>query len=184
MSRFRKGHRPVTPAGGARAVPAGGGRQPHQETAVERREAPRARSRRSSRGDCSVARAAPEARAGGNIRPRGAAHDPGASRRSTPASVRGASCNASAKLGRARVARTDLLVLHRESGGGGPRVSAVEGAFDSPLHFRRKRFVEARAPSTALRAVPLPPLFAGEDERIIPPPASTRAAARARGKPG
>jgi len=29
-----------------------------------------------------VARAAPEARAGGNIRPRGAAHDPGASRRS------------------------------------------------------------------------------------------------------
>jgi hypothetical protein len=29
-----------------------------------------------------VARAAPGARAGGNIRPRGAAHDPGASRRS------------------------------------------------------------------------------------------------------
>src|SRR5271154_1839466 len=31
----------------------------------------------------SVARATPEAWAGGNIRPRGVAHDPGASRRST-----------------------------------------------------------------------------------------------------
>jgi len=30
-----------------------------------------------------VARATPEAWAGGNIRPRGVAHDPGASRRST-----------------------------------------------------------------------------------------------------
>jgi hypothetical protein len=36
-----------------------------------------------------VARAAPEARASGNIRPRGAAHDLGASRRSTPFAYRG-----------------------------------------------------------------------------------------------
>jgi hypothetical protein len=57
---------------------------PGQETAVERREAPRARSRRFSRGYRPVARAAPEARASGDIRPRGAAHDLGASRRSTP----------------------------------------------------------------------------------------------------
>ena len=49
---------------------------------VERREAQRARSRRFAQADCSVARATPEARAGGNIRPRGVAHDPGASRRS------------------------------------------------------------------------------------------------------
>jgi hypothetical protein len=36
------------------------------------------------------------------------------------------------------------------------RSKVVEGASDSMFHFRRKRFVEARAPSTALRAVPLP----------------------------
>jgi hypothetical protein len=50
---------------------------------VERREAQRARSRRYAQADRSVARATPEAWAGGNIRPRGVAHDPGASRRST-----------------------------------------------------------------------------------------------------
>jgi len=43
---------------------------------VERREAQRARSRRFAQADCSVARATPEARAGGNIRPRGVAHGP------------------------------------------------------------------------------------------------------------
>ena len=43
---------------------------------VERREAQRARSRRFAQADCSVARATPEAWAGGNIRPRGVAHDP------------------------------------------------------------------------------------------------------------
>ena len=46
---------------------------------VERREAQRARSRRFAQADRSVARATPEAWAGGNIRPRGVAHDPGAS---------------------------------------------------------------------------------------------------------
>jgi hypothetical protein len=51
---------------------------------VERREAQRARSRRFAQAERSVARATPEAWAGGNIRPRGVAHDPGASRRSTP----------------------------------------------------------------------------------------------------
>jgi hypothetical protein len=50
---------------------------------VERREAQRARSRRFAQADRSVARATPEAWADGNIRPRGVAHDPGASRRST-----------------------------------------------------------------------------------------------------
>jgi len=50
---------------------------------VERREAQRARSRRFAQADRSVARATPEAWAVGNIRPRGVAHDPGASRRST-----------------------------------------------------------------------------------------------------
>ena len=54
---------------------------------VERREAQRARSRRFAQADCSVARATPEARAGGNIRPRGVAHDPGASRRSTTIAI-------------------------------------------------------------------------------------------------
>ena len=43
---------------------------------VERREAQRARSRRSSQGDWSVARATPEARASGNVRPRGVATTP------------------------------------------------------------------------------------------------------------
>jgi hypothetical protein len=43
---------------------------------VERREAQRARSRRFAQANCSVARATPEAWAGGNIRPRGVAHDP------------------------------------------------------------------------------------------------------------
>ena len=43
---------------------------------VERQEAQRARSRRFAQADCSVARATPEAWAGGNIRPRGVAHDP------------------------------------------------------------------------------------------------------------
>ncbi len=84
-----------------------GGRQPRPRTAmvVERREAQRARSRRFAQADCSVARATPEAWAGGNIRPRGVAHDPGASRRSTR-TVSGFSCEwlfvnlALAKLGR------------------------------------------------------------------------------------
>ena len=63
----------------------GGGRQPRRRTAmvVERREAQRARSRRFAQAERSVARATPEAWAGGNIRPRGVALDPGASRRST-----------------------------------------------------------------------------------------------------
>src|SRR5580704_4323610 len=90
-----------------------GGRQPRPRTAmvVERREAQRARSRRFAQADCSVARATPEAWAGGNIRPRGVAHDPGASRRSTR-TVSGFSCEwlfvnlALAKLGRTGVART------------------------------------------------------------------------------
>jgi len=43
---------------------------------VERREAQRARSRRFAQADRSVARATPEAWPGGNIRPRGVAHDP------------------------------------------------------------------------------------------------------------
>ena len=62
------------PTDGASAVskPRRAGR-PGEETAVERREAQRARSRRFAQADCPVARAAPEARASGNIRPRGAA---------------------------------------------------------------------------------------------------------------
>ncbi len=104
---FLEGRQPLTPAGGARAVPAGGGRQPLARAAVERREAPRARSRRFAQADRSVARATPEARAGGNIRPRGVAHDPGASRRSTPLRS-GFRERGLAKLGRKqkRVART------------------------------------------------------------------------------
>src|SRR5580700_9378096 len=86
-----------------------GGRQPRRGTAmvVERREAQRARSRRFAQAERSVARATPEAWAGGNIRPRGVAHDPGASRRSTR-NARGFSCEwlfvnlALAKLGRSR----------------------------------------------------------------------------------
>src|SRR5579862_4157613 len=42
------------------------------------------------------------------------------------------------------------LLLHPppRSGGGGPRVGAVEGAPASSFHFRRKSYVESRAPST------------------------------------
>src|SRR5580700_8600644 len=98
-----------------------GGRQPRRRTAmvVERREAQRARSRRFAQADCSVARATPEAWAGGNIRPRGVAHDPGASRRSTHLRVAFVTV-ALAKLGRAGAARTLALIRHRDSGGGGP----------------------------------------------------------------
>ncbi len=78
--------------GGRRRPPIGRGRcgfAPRRSaalatTAVERREAPRARSRRSAQADRSVARAAPEAPAGGNIGWRGVATTYGASRRSTP----------------------------------------------------------------------------------------------------
>src|SRR6185312_7705647 len=46
------------------------------------------------------------------------------------------------------------------------RSKMVEGARDSTRRLRRKRFVNACAPSTALRAVPLPRVAAhtGEDE--------------------
>src|SRR5580658_10837038 len=67
------------PAGRSeRRLSGGGGRQLRRKTAmvVERREAQRARSRRFAQADRSVARATPEAWAGGNIRPRGVAHDP------------------------------------------------------------------------------------------------------------
>src|ERR1700689_371392 len=63
----------------------GGGRQPLAENR-DGGGAPggAARPKRAVRASgSSVARATPEARAGGNIRPRGVAHDPGASRRST-----------------------------------------------------------------------------------------------------
>jgi hypothetical protein len=40
----------------------------------------------------------------------------------------------------------------------------VEGASDSSLHFRRKRFGTSRAPSTTLRVVPLP-RYRGADAR-------------------
>ena len=84
-SRSKGRRREIQPADGASAVfkPEAAGRL-GKETAVERREAPRARSRRFAQADRSVARAAPEARASGNIRSRGAAHDIGASRRCTP----------------------------------------------------------------------------------------------------
>jgi hypothetical protein len=39
--------------------------------------------------------------------------------------------------------------------------SMVEGASDETFHFPRRRIVEADAPSTALRAVPLPRLHGG-----------------------
>jgi hypothetical protein len=39
--------------------------------------------------------------------------------------------------------------------------SMVEGVSDSTLHFQRKKFVEARAPPTILRACAL---------RMVPPP--------------
>src|SRR5271163_2490470 len=107
------------PADGAGAELAHGGRQPRRRTAmvVERREAQRARSRRFAQADCSVARATPEAWAGGNIRPRGVAHNPGASRRSTR-NASGFSCEwlfvnlALAKLGHAGVARMEEHVRH------------------------------------------------------------------------
>src|SRR5580704_180330 len=70
----------------------------------------------------SVARATPEAWAGGNIRPRGVAHDPGASRRSTR-NARGFSCEwlfvtvALAKLGRAGAARKEDHVRYEQRQG-------------------------------------------------------------------
>src|SRR5271156_3496662 len=76
---------------------------------VERREAPRARSRRFAQADRSVARATPEARAGGNIRPRGVATTLGASRRSIPPVFGGTFVKLEAKLGRERAARTNCV---------------------------------------------------------------------------
>jgi|HubBroStandDraft_3_1064219.scaffolds.fasta_scaffold1243510_2 hypothetical protein len=43
--------------------------------------------------------------------------------------------------------------------------SMVEGASDSTRRFRRMKFVAARAPSTALRAVPLP-RFTGAERTV------------------
>jgi len=80
---------------------------------VERREAQRARSRRFAQAERSEARATPEAWAGGNIRPRGVAHDP-APPGAPLKNARGFSCEwlfvnlALAKLGRAGVARTRI----------------------------------------------------------------------------
>ncbi len=64
-----------------------------------------------------------------------------------------------------RVARTDLLYPppRHDSGGGGPRSCAVEGASDSSLRFRRRRIVESDAP-TAARTRGTSPVFTGEDE--------------------
>src|SRR5271168_2772650 len=59
-------------------------------------------------------------------------------------------------LGRSRAARTVACIRPRASGGGGPREAWWRGASDSTLRFRCRYFVQARAPSTALRAVPLP----------------------------
>jgi hypothetical protein len=114
---------------------------------VERREAQRARSRRFAQADRSVARATPEAWAGGNIRPRGVAHDPGAAGRSTR-KASGFSCEwlfvnlALAKLGRTGAARTRLLSAPAIAGEGDHWSSrsertVVEGAPDSPLRCRR-----------------------------------------------
>ena len=68
-----------------------------------------------------------------------------------------------AKLGCGCVERTRSLIRPRDSGGGGPRVCAVEGASDSEPSFRRRRIIEARAPPTALRAV-RPPRYHGAGE--------------------
>src|SRR5271156_2776871 len=63
---------------------------------------------------------------------------------------------------RASRERDRFFILPRENGGGGPRSCAVEGASDSSVRFRRRRIVDARAPSTILRLlrklqmVPLP----------------------------
>ena len=117
-----------------RRLSGGGGRQPRRGTAmvVERREAQRARSRRFAQADRSVARATPEAWADGNIRPRGVAHDPGASRRSTR-NASGFSCEwlfvnlALAKLGRAGVARTRFHFTSPRCAGRGRVSGASEG---------------------------------------------------------
>src|ERR1700676_4296482 len=100
-------------------------RRPRAElrgAAVERREAPRARSRRFAQADRPVARATPEARASGNIRPRGVA--PKLWRlpalHSTPLPFGEILRIAFAKLGRACVARTRAFIRPRASGGGGP----------------------------------------------------------------
>jgi len=46
--------------------------------------------------------------------------------------------------------------------------SMVEGAPDPSLLLRRKSVVESGAPSTALRAVPLPRYLAGKEEEDAP----------------
>ena len=70
--------------------------------------------------------------------------------------LRASTVAAIAKLGRGCAARTRSLIRPRDSGGGGPRSCAVEGASDSSLRRRRKSGVESDAPSTTLRVVPLP----------------------------
>jgi len=52
--------------------------------------------------------------------------------------------------------------------------SMVEGASDSKFHFRRRRIVKARAPSTAQTRGP-PPRFAGQDVHALHPAFSFRA---------
>src|SRR5580704_13165549 len=102
----------------------GGGRQPRRENR-DGGGAPggAARPKQAVRASgSSVARATPEAWAGGNIRPRGVAHDPGASRRSTR-NARGFSCEwlfvtvALAKLGRAGAARMEDHVRYEQRQG-------------------------------------------------------------------
>jgi hypothetical protein len=58
--------------------------------------------------------------------------------------------------GRKCAARTrSYYIRPRDSGGGGPRVCAVEGASDSTLRCRRRSGVESRAPPTApVRGLP------------------------------
>jgi hypothetical protein len=57
-----------------------------------------------------------------------------------------------------------VCILPRDSGEGGPRSCAVGGASRCTQVWPRKRTVASHAPSTALRAVPLP-VFTGEDEQ-------------------
>ena len=65
-------------------------------------------------------------------------------------------CRASSSGAKTRRENGDVCFPHPHAvRGRGTTRSVVEGASDSTFHFRRKRFVEARAPSTALCAVPL-----------------------------
>jgi hypothetical protein len=73
-----------------------------------------------------------------------------------PATLQGSAGRESFACQCANLSPSQFFILPRDSGEGGPSVCAVEGASASTIFLRRQRSSISDAPSTALRAVPLP----------------------------